>query len=114
LARPAVFAVLLGLAQTLAGCGNDDCSEETELARKFLNEPAHRSCQSNTDCAVVHTGCSGLGFCGQAQLNQSTANSEAWRSRERLLNGCAEDQPCGVCGAAVVPMCTNGLCGMNL
>jgi hypothetical protein len=106
---------LLGaIAHTLAGCAEEDCSDETELAREFLNEPAHRGCETNDDCAVVHTGCSGLGFCSQAQLNLSTASSEAWRSREKLLNDCARDQPCATCGAGVIPTCSAGLCGTSL
>lgn len=109
-----VLTLLLAAAPALGGCGDEDCSDETEVARKFLNEPAHRACQSSEDCAVVHTGCSGLGFCSQAQLNLSTADSEAWRSREKLLNECARDQPCATCGAAVLPLCSEGLCGTSL
>lgn len=106
-----MFAALL-TTPLATGCGDDDCNAETEAARKFLNQPANRACQTNDDCAVVHTGCSGLGFCGQAQLNKSTASGEAWRSREKLLTDCATD--CAVCGAAVLPTCSEGLCGSEL
>jgi hypothetical protein len=100
------------LTPMTTGCSGDDCRAEADAAKKFLNVPANRACQTSDDCAVVSTGCSGLGFCGQAQLNKNTAAGEAWRSREKLLRECTTE--CLLCGAAVTPTCTDGFCGSEL
>ncbi len=107
----AVRFVLVGsvavIAGALTGCG--DCSEETKTAQKFLDDPANRTCKVDADCSVVGTGCSGIGFCAQAELNRQVAASQTWKNISDDLTNC--DNSCAVCDALLIARCTEGLCG---
>jgi hypothetical protein len=109
----AQFAAAIGIwlgTVTLAGCG--DCSSEKEVAQQFLDDPANRECRSNDDCVVVSTGCSGIGYCGQAQLSREASASDQWKNISDDLSGC--DNNCDVCNALLIENCTaDGHCAQN-
>jgi len=102
-------AVAIALSVWLPACG--DCEDETAVAEKFLETPTNLSCQSNADCEVVSTGCGhpARSSCGQAQLNHPAAASSQWKRLQADLVNC--DNKCEQCGAALLPTCSNGLCG---
>ena len=94
----------------LAACS--DCRDNDEAADAFLAAPENRVCETNDDCVVVSTGCAELerSFCGQATLSAEAAESSRWRELKAQVSDCA-DSECAICGAALVPTCTEGLCG---
>jgi hypothetical protein len=106
------LGLLACMTLALAGCANGGCDEEIEAMGKFLNDPAHLSCKSDADCAVVETGCHTFdrGLCAQAQLNTEAASSSAWQKLSRDLADC-ESGECSRCLAQVVPGCKDGFCG---
>src|SRR5215204_4495355 len=92
---------ILQVASALVGCSN--CSDEVDAANQFLEEPANLACQSDSDCAVVSTGCGepARAFCGQAPLNVEAAASGRW---QRISEGLVEcDSSCTQCGAGLLP-----------
>ena len=97
-------------ALSLAACG--DCHDNDAAANDFLAAPENRACQSDADCVVVSTGCAELerSFCGQATLSAEAAKSSRWRELEGQIADC-NGTNCAICGAALIPTCTNGLCG---
>ena len=108
--RRLLGALLLGASAT--GCAGGDCKDELEAANAFLDKPANLACQSNEDCVVVSTGCQTVarGLCGQAQLSRQAASSKEWSKLSGALRDC-ESGSCAQCDAALVPSCTDGMCG---
>ena len=96
-------------ATSLVGCS--DCSDEVAVANDFLEEPAHLTCQTDSDCAVVFTGCGSprRSFCGQAALNGEAAGSAKWRKISESLADCEND--CSQCDGLLVVSCSKGQCG---
>lgn len=96
------------VAASLLGCGN--CEQTAEDVRAFLEDPANLTCQTDNDCVVVSTQCSGIGFCGQATLSRTASTSKGWRDLSDELEACNDD--CSVCTALLLPHCgEGGLCG---
>lgn len=104
-----VVLCLMGILG-LAACG--DCHDNDKAADAFLAAPENRVCTTNADCVVVNTGCAELerSFCGQALLSAEAAKSSRWRELEEQISDCAESN-CAICGAALIPTCSDGLCG---
>ncbi len=109
-ARHALGLALLLLGTSLMACG--DCSDETAAADRFIEDPTHRTCQSDADCSVVSTGCNDVsrGLCGQAPLSSVAAASEEWLALSQDLNDC-DDGSCEKCAALLLPRCLEGFCG---
>jgi hypothetical protein len=106
IALAAIALVLVGLQ----GCSDRGCDEGTiNRAIAFLD--AHQNCTTNDDCTVVADHCGELpgGFCGQLPMSREGAESAEWKSLEREVHECAPES-CTVCGAALIPTCTNGSC----
>ena len=110
--RTAWIVPLSAMIAILAGCGDDDCSSEINAARDFLD--ANRSCQADTDCVGVSTGCHTFanGICGQAPLNRQASESPTWAKLSGSLDDCV-GRECDMCLAGIVLRCTNGVCGGN-
>ena len=89
-----------------------DCLDNDAAAEAFLAAPENRACQTHEDCVVVSTGCASLerSFCGQATLSAEAAKSSRWHELEQQVSDCA-DSNCAICAAALIPTCTEGLCG---
>src|SRR4051812_17041307 len=103
-----MLSLVLGAAQV--GC-QDDCLDEKDAMESFLVKPAHLTCESNEDCAVVTVGCIPVeapgALCGQVPLNKSAAASSEWKSLRSAADACA-GQSCGMCAAALLPQCSEG------
>ena len=100
----------LAISTLLTACAGD-CDDETEAAQRFLSNSTNLSCQSDSDCDVVSTGCGhpARSICGQAQLNHTAAASAAWKVLQDDLTDCSNK--CTNCLAAVTPACRDGFCG---
>jgi len=106
------FGVLTALAvSTLLTACVGNCDDETAAAQKFLSKATNLSCQSDSDCEVVSTGCGNpaRSFCGQAQLNHAAATSASWKVLQNNLTDCSNE--CVSCAAGVTPACRDGFCG---
>ena len=112
--RVQAFAALTLVASALAACDSDDvCRVELDAIAQYLDEPAHRACQSDQDCAVVNTGCHTFprGFCGQATVNTQAAQAQEWTELEGALRDCQSGDDCTLCAGQLVVTCASGLCG---
>lgn len=94
----------------LAACG--DCHDNDAAADAFLAARENRVCATDADCVVVNTGCAELerSFCGQALLSAEAAKSSRWRELQEQISDCS-DSGCAICAAALIPSCSDGLCG---
>lgn len=105
----AAGAVAAGIQACTGGCADEDI----DRAVAFIN--AHQTCSVDADCAVISDYCEELpgGYCGQLSMNREGAESSEWMALSRELSDCSSES-CSVCGAALLPTCTNGACGPKL
>jgi hypothetical protein len=108
--RGLILVALLGCILPLAGCIR--CNVAVEAAGAFLEDSQNRICQTDVDCMTVSTGCHTYdsGLCGQALLSRTAAESDRWLTLQKNLLEC-EGEDCMQCMAALLPRCTDGLCG---
>jgi len=104
------FIGCLTLACLVSSCGDKDCEEASEGARKYLLEPAHQACAQDADCVVIDTDCAELrlGLCGQVAMNRATAESSTWKGLQQALGACGAN--CAQCAALLLPECNAGMC----
>ncbi len=107
-AKLAIAAMTFALAGA-TGCSN--CNDEIEEGQSFLNDPQHLACESDDDCVVQSTGCHTFerGFCQQVQLNRTAVATKQWQGLKADLETCENE--CTVCAGAMLPSCSDGLCG---
>jgi hypothetical protein len=100
----------------LVACGAEvdsggNCTEHVAAANVFIEHEDNLSCRTDADCVVESTGCAPVkgAYCAQIGLKREAAESAAWQELSGQLDACAEDD-CAVCGALLLPSCSNGLC----
>jgi hypothetical protein len=110
------WSPVVSLAVTALGalafqaCKSGCDGELVDRAMVFMQ--SHQSCAVDDDCVVVGDFCETLpgGYCGQLTMNRTGAESAEWRSITDELGSCAPGS-CEVCLAALVPACSDGVCG---
>ncbi len=102
--------VLVAGAAFAAPACKTGCDPET-IDRAMAVLESNQACEVDSDCVVVPDYCGELpgAFCGQLVMNRRGAASAEWAALDEELTDCGPSE-CTVCGAAVLPTCTNGAC----
>lgn len=104
------FLLSMSLVLTALSSGCGDCTEASEDADAFVNNPDNQQCETTADCVIENAACSEMttAFCGQVALSATAAASEEWADLKNGLDACPDS--CSVCAAQRNPSCEDGLC----